>query len=118
MGSRKTADAGHDPEVGRTKHAEVFARLPAPSLWRSPGRCCRRRRKRGRLDEIMKSGVIRVGVNPTLPPLGKFDDKNEIVGFDVDYATEIAKLLGVKLEVVQVGSPDRIPSSPPARSTS
>lgn len=61
------------------------------------------------LDEVIKSGVLRVGVNPTLPPLGKFDDKNEIVGFDVDYATEIAKLLGVKLEVVQVGSPDRIP---------
>jgi polar amino acid transport system substrate-binding protein len=61
------------------------------------------------LDEIIKSGTIRVGVNPTLPPLGKFDEKNEIVGFDVDFATEIAKMLGVKLEVVQVGSPDRIP---------
>ena len=61
------------------------------------------------LDEILKAGVIRVGVNPTLPPLGKFDDKNEIAGFDVDYATEIAKLLGVKLELVQTGSPDRIP---------
>ena len=61
------------------------------------------------LDEIIKSGTIKVGVNPTLPPLGKFDDKNEIVGFDVDYASEIAKMLGVKLEVVQVGSPDRIP---------
>ena len=61
------------------------------------------------LDEIIKSGTIKVGVNPTLPPLGKFDDKNQIVGFDVDYANEIAKILGVKLEVVQVGSPDRIP---------
>jgi polar amino acid transport system substrate-binding protein len=61
------------------------------------------------LDEIIKSGTIKVGVNPTLPPLGKFNEKNEIVGFDVDYATEIAKMLGVKLEVVQVGSPDRIP---------
>ena len=61
------------------------------------------------LDEIIKSGSIKVGVNPTLPPLGKFNEKNEIVGFDVDYATEIAKMLGVKLEVVQVGSPDRIP---------
>jgi polar amino acid transport system substrate-binding protein len=61
------------------------------------------------LDEIIKSGVIKVGVNPTLPPLGKFDDKNQIVGFDVDFAAEIAKMLGVKLEVVQVGSPDRIP---------
>jgi len=31
------------------------------------------------LDEIIKSGTIKVGVNPTLPPLGKFDEKNEIV---------------------------------------
>ncbi len=61
------------------------------------------------LDDILKSGTLKVGVNPTLPPLGKFDDKNEIVGFDVDFATEIAKMLGVKLEIVQVGSPDRIP---------
>lgn len=61
------------------------------------------------LDEILKSGTIRVGVNPTLPPLAKFDDKNEIVGFDVDFANGIAKMLGVKLEIVQVGSPDRIP---------
>ena len=61
------------------------------------------------LDEIVKSGTIKVGVNPTLPPLGKFDEKNEIVGFDVDYANEIARMLGVKLEIVQVGSPDRIP---------
>ncbi|MDX6805942.1 transporter substrate-binding domain-containing protein [Terrihabitans rhizophilus] len=61
------------------------------------------------LDEVISSGTIRVGVNPTLPPLGKFDEKNQIVGFDVDFATEIAKMLGVKLEVVQVGSPDRIP---------
>ena len=61
------------------------------------------------LDEVLKSGTLRVGVNPTLPPLGKFDDKNQITGFDVDFATEIAKVLGVKLEVVQTGSPDRIP---------
>lgn len=61
------------------------------------------------LEDIQKEGVIRVGVNPTLPPLGKFDEKNEIVGFDVDFATEIAGMLGVELEVVRVGSPDRIP---------
>ena len=62
--------------------------------------------------------MIRVGVNPTLPPLGKYNEKNEIVGFDVDYATEIAKMLGVKLEVVKVGSPDRIPFVASARSIS
>lgn len=61
------------------------------------------------LDEIIKSGTIKVGVNPTFPPLAKFDEKNEIAGFDVDFAAELAKMLGVKLELVQVGSPDRIP---------
>lgn len=61
------------------------------------------------LDEILSSGVIKVGVNPTLPPLGTMNDKNEIAGFDVDFATKIAEMLEVKLEVVRVGSPDRIP---------
>ncbi|MCB1805910.1 MAG: transporter substrate-binding domain-containing protein, partial [Candidatus Competibacteraceae bacterium] len=59
------------------------------------------------LDEILSSKTLKVGVNPTLPPLGKFDEKNEIVGFDVDIASKIAEMLGVELEIVQVGSPDR-----------
>ena len=61
------------------------------------------------LAEIQKSGVLRVGVNPTLPPLGIYNDKNEIDGFDVDFSRKVAEMLGVELEVVQVGSPDRIP---------
>ncbi len=81
----------------------TFAALSAIMLWSAAPVEART------LDEIIKSGVIRVGVNPTLPPLGKFNEKNEIVGFDVDFANEIAKMLGVKLEVVQVGSADRIP---------
>ncbi|MEO1091423.1 MAG: transporter substrate-binding domain-containing protein [Pseudomonadota bacterium] len=61
------------------------------------------------LDEILASQTLRVGVNPTLPPLALFDDQNELAGFDVDVATRIAEMLGVELELVQVGSPDRIP---------
>ena len=61
------------------------------------------------LDEILSSKKLVVGVNPTLPPLGKYDDKNEIVGFDVDVSRMLADMLGVELEVVTVGSPDRIP---------
>lgn len=61
------------------------------------------------LDEILSSGKLIVGVNPTLPPLGKFNEKNEIVGFDVDLSMKLAEMLGVELEVVKVGSPDRIP---------
>lgn len=61
------------------------------------------------LDEVLSSGTLKVGVNPTLPPLGNYNEKNEIVGFDVDYAAAIAEILGVELEIVSVGSPDRIP---------
>ena len=61
------------------------------------------------LDEILKAGVIRIGVNPTLPPRALYNDKNEIDGFEPEIAREIARKLGVKLELVAVGSPDRIP---------
>ncbi len=61
------------------------------------------------LDEVLSSKKLRVGVNPTLPPLARFSDKNELEGFDVDVARELAKMLGAELELVQVGSPDRIP---------
>lgn len=61
------------------------------------------------LDEILTAGTIKVGVNPTLPPLGKFDETNTITGFDVEFAQQIADMLGVELEIVQLGGPDRIP---------
>ena len=61
------------------------------------------------LDQIISAGEIRVGINPQQPPLGMFNDKNEITGFDPEFAGVIAKKRGVKLQLVQVGSPDRIP---------
>ena len=61
------------------------------------------------LDEILSSGVLKMGVNPGLPPLAKYDEKNNLVGFDPDIGAKLAEMLGVKLELVKVGSPDRIP---------
>jgi polar amino acid transport system substrate-binding protein len=61
------------------------------------------------LDEIMASKKLIVGINPTLPPLGVFNAKNEIDGVDVEIARAIAAKMGLTLEIVQVGSPDRIP---------
>jgi polar amino acid transport system substrate-binding protein len=61
------------------------------------------------LDEILSSGVVRVGVNPSLPPRALYDDNNEMVGFEPDVAAAIAEKLGVELELIRVGSPDRIP---------
>ena len=61
------------------------------------------------LAEIIASKKLVVGVNPTLPPLGVFNAKNEIDGVDVDIARAMAAKMGLALEIVQVGSPDRIP---------
>lgn len=61
------------------------------------------------LDDILKAREIRIGVNPTLPPRALFNDKNEIDGFEPDLAKALAEKLGVKLTLVPVGSPDRIP---------
>jgi len=61
------------------------------------------------LDQILSAKKLVVGVNPTLPPLASMNDKNEIVGYDVDIAQKLGAMLGVPVELVTVGSPDRVP---------
>lgn len=61
------------------------------------------------LDQVLSTKRLRAGINPTLPPFGTFNERNQIDGFDADIAREIAKRMNVELEIVQVGSPDRIP---------
>lgn len=61
------------------------------------------------LDEILSAKKIVVGINPNLPPLGHFNDKNEIEGFDIDVAKKLGELLGVEVSFIQVSSADRVP---------
>jgi polar amino acid transport system substrate-binding protein len=61
------------------------------------------------LDQVLSTRRLRAGINPTLPPFGTFNERNQIDGFDADIAREIARRMNVELEIVQVGSPDRIP---------
>jgi polar amino acid transport system substrate-binding protein len=61
------------------------------------------------LNDILVSKKIVFGINPNLPPLGLYDAMNDIDGFDVSIAKEIADSLGVGLEIVAVGSSDRVP---------
>jgi polar amino acid transport system substrate-binding protein len=61
------------------------------------------------LDQVLSTKRLRAGINPTLPPMGLFNERNQIDGFDADIAREIARRMNVELEIVQVGSPDRIP---------
>lgn len=61
------------------------------------------------LDDVIKSGTIRIGINVKIPPRGFLNDKNEPDGFEVDVAKELARRLGVKLEIVAADSNERVP---------
>jgi len=61
------------------------------------------------LEEVKKRGLVRVAVRQDVPGFGIVDEKGATVGFDVDIATELAKRLGVKIELVPVTAATRIP---------
>jgi polar amino acid transport system substrate-binding protein len=62
------------------------------------------------LDDIKKSGKVRVAI-AIGTPLFSFADANlQPTGSDVDTATELAKDLGVKLEIVPITTAARIPT--------
>lgn len=51
------------------------------------------------LQKILDKGVMVLGLDETFPPMGYRNESGEIVGFDIDLATEVAKRLGVELEL-------------------
>lgn len=50
----------------------------------------------GTLERVTAAGVLKVATNSGWPPQSYLNDQNEMVGFDIDVANEIAKRLGVK----------------------
>jgi polar amino acid transport system substrate-binding protein len=61
------------------------------------------------LDDMIKAGVIRIGVNPNFPPNNSYNDKNELEGFDIDVGNKIAEALKLKAEFVPTETPQRVP---------
>lgn len=81
----------------------VFASLVALVTFAAPAHA-------DRLDDIKRAGVLRVGVFDANPPFGFVDAKTSApVGLDVDYANEIARRLGVKVEFRATNPANRIP---------
>jgi polar amino acid transport system substrate-binding protein len=62
------------------------------------------------LEDIRKSGKVRIAIDTAIPPFGMTDDKMQPAGSDVDTAQLLAKDLGVPLEIVTTTGPTRIPS--------
>jgi polar amino acid transport system substrate-binding protein len=55
------------------------------------------------LDKIKEQGFITIAVTAGSPPFSFVDEKTgKEVGFDVDYATEVAKRLDVRPEIIMV----------------
>ncbi len=52
------------------------------------------------LDEILAAGEIKVSTDANFAPQSYFNDKGELVGFDVSVSKEVAKRLGVKAKMV------------------
>jgi polar amino acid transport system substrate-binding protein len=61
------------------------------------------------LQEILKRGVVRIGVPIDVAPFGFTDSDGKPAGFDVDLANMVAKDLGVKVELQQITGINRIP---------
>jgi len=64
----------------------------------------------GTLDRIIKEKKIRVTAEVTSPPFGILDRNNQPDGSEIGTARQLAKDLGVELELVQVTGPQRIPA--------
>jgi len=63
-----------------------------------------------KLDTIINSGKLRCAVTLDFPPMGSRDANNVPIGFDVDTCNDLAKVLGVKAEIVETPFPARIPA--------
>ncbi len=50
-------------------------------------------------DKVKEKGELVMGLDESFPPMGFRDDSNNIVGYDVDLAQEVATRLGVKLKL-------------------
>jgi polar amino acid transport system substrate-binding protein len=61
------------------------------------------------IDEIKKKGTVTVGILVDFPPYGTVDAFNQPDGYDADVAKLMAKEWGVKLNLVPVTGPNRIP---------
>ena len=50
------------------------------------------------LQAIIDKGTFILGLDDSFPPMGFRDENNEIVGFDIDLAKEVASRMGVAVE--------------------
>jgi polar amino acid transport system substrate-binding protein len=63
-----------------------------------------------KLQQVLAAGTVKVADCLSFAPFGFMDENGKPAGYDVDIATEMAKQLGVKLEMVDTTADNRIPN--------
>jgi polar amino acid transport system substrate-binding protein len=61
------------------------------------------------LDAVKSASVLRVGMLVDVPPFGLVNDQGQPDGYDADVAKGLAEHLGLKIQIVSVNGPNRIP---------
>jgi len=64
----------------------------------------------GVIDDAVKRGTLRVGMDPTYMPFEMTNERGEIIGFEVDLLKAMTKAMGVKLELVSTSYDGIIPA--------
>lgn len=77
----------------------ALAGLPATALARAPG---------GVLGRILAEGRVRIGVGRDVPLYGFINEAGEPAGMEVDLARDVARSLGVQLELVPLPFAERV----------
>lgn len=62
-----------------------------------------------KFEDIMKAGIVRIGVPVDVPPFGSVNAQRQAEGFDIDLANMVGKAMGVKVELVQLTAANRLP---------
>jgi len=57
------------------------------------------------LPQIQRSGVLRVGFSPTVIPFCYYNDQDQLAGYDMEYAYQLAEDMNVRLEFVPFSWP-------------
>jgi polar amino acid transport system substrate-binding protein len=100
IGAAVTGAAGIATIAAVTQATHALAQVPASAPATSGGT----------LDRIIKEKKLRVTAEVTSPPFGILDRNNQPDGSEIETARQLAKDLGVELELVQVTGPQRIPA--------
>src|SRR5262245_22719421 len=61
------------------------------------------------LDDIVKDGVLRIGIHPNSPPFSQRSASGDFEGFDITIGAKIAEELKLKPEWVPTETAQRVP---------